>query len=465
MLSFGTSVPSGTRIDCDVCIVGSGPAGLSVALGLRDSGLKVCMLESGSTESAPVPDALYQLRSTKLPVSPESRVRSFGGTTSVWSGRWKAHDEIDFRRRDWVPLSGWPINRRALEPYYEKTSALFGIQHSDDVPVQNLFPHSPSLEPTAFSTQRQDRWQWGKTFQEDIAASPSLTIYLDCHVTSLSAAGEVLREATVQTPSGSIRVGATAFVLAAGGIENPRLLLANGLGNAYDQVGRYYMDHPKGKIGVIEAYGNIDLTSLWNVSTDHGRVDIGFRLTDDCQQREKLLNSHVLLEPLSPKDVPARLLKRLLPTKRSGLIAIRDYLEQLPSPENRVRLSDQLDPYGVPLPAIDWSIDETAERTMRTFHAVLSEACQLHELGEVDSPLLSANPVPPWKDASHHMGTTRMGTDPKTSVTNSDAKVHGLQNLFIAGSSLFPTGGYANPTATICALGLRLADHLRSRLV
>jgi choline dehydrogenase-like flavoprotein len=104
-------IRNGSAVSCDICIIGSGAAGLTLGLELLGSGRRVAILESGGLEAAPSPDALYDLECARLPVAHDSRVRAFGGTTTVWSGRWKPHDAIDFLPREWVPHSGWPFPR------------------------------------------------------------------------------------------------------------------------------------------------------------------------------------------------------------------------------------------------------------------------------------------------------------------------------------------------------------------
>jgi choline dehydrogenase-like flavoprotein len=125
-------------------------------------------------------------------------------------------------------------------------------------------------------------------------------------------------------------------------------------------------------------------------------------------------------------------------------------------------LSDRRDVLGHPLARLEWSIGELDRRTGRALHATLDEDFRARGFGRVASPLLvgSDDPWPIARDASHHMGTTRMGIDPSTSVVDADCRVHGIENLFVAGSSVFATAGYANPTLTIVALALRLGDHL-----
>ena len=303
-------------------------------------------------------------------------------------------------------------------------------------------------------------------------------------------------------------VRAPVVVLGCGAIENARLLLASrarrpaGLGNAHDVVGRYFQDHPKGFTGLLAvdpAAPRLPASGYWPArATAHGRTRWGIGLTEAAQRREEVLNSYVRLEPTVLDQVPAGIaaLKRaargrvrgLDPHDLSGLVAdapalarlarfrlrnegpidlvrVRSFLEQEPRWSSRVRLSDRRDPLGRPLAAVDWDLSDLDRRSVRVLHEALARACHRHGLGELQVDLDDASPA--WADladASHHAGTTRMGTDPRTSVTDPHGEVHDVPGLFVVGASLFPTSGYANPVFTIAATALHVADAVAARM-
>src|SRR6185437_3001041 len=187
--------------------------------------------------------------------------------------------------------------------------------------------------------------------------------------------------------------------------------------------------------------------------------------SDEFQKEHRLLNSYLYLEALGDRTIPARLVSKVFASTRraSPVVVVRNYLEQEPQPNNRVTLSAKLDPLGMQKAQVTWDIGESDKKTIRAFHALLTSELPRLGIGEFWSPLVAEKGnFPIITDASHHMGTTRMGTDPKISVVDPHCRVHTMKNLFIAGSSVFPTGGAAGPTATICALAIRLADHLKS---
>lgn len=445
-------------VSCDLCIIGSGAAGLTLGRELLGSDLRVAILESGGLEAAPSPDALYDLECANLSVAPHSRVRAFGGTTTVWAGRWKPHDEIDFLPREWVPLSGWPFQRETLLPYYERAATVLRISSPGPIPGRG-WP-SPILEPTVFAFQQGRGRNWGAASRKAFASAPGTSVYLGAHVVRLARSKEAVQHAEVRTLSGtSFRVEARNFVLAAGAIENARLLLLSDLGNEHDQVGRYYTDHPKATAGVIEAYRPVDFSTSWAFVSRDGSSQVGLRLSDAAQKDHGILNSQIFLQPLREQS----LFRKLTRSKATYLVELRNFMEQAPCPSNRVTLGLDQDVFGCAKARVDWSLTELDRKTMVVFHQLLSRECQRLKIGELRSPLLRGGTAdfPITKDASHHTGTTRMGMDPATSVVDPDCRVHGVPNLYVAGTSVFPTGGYANPVATIAALAVRLADHLK----
>ncbi len=458
MFLTAEGIQDGSAVSCDVCIIGSGAAGITLGLELLGSGRRVAVLESGELEAAPSPDALYDLECARLPIAPDSRVRAFGGTTTVWSGRWKPHDEIDFLPREWVPHSGWPLRRETLLPYYQRAASLLRIPSPMPIPEQGW--HSPIIEPTVFAFQEERHRDWGAGFRKAFASAPGVHVYLGAHVVRLAHSKEAVQHAEVRTLSGTgFRVEARTFVLAAGAIENARLLLLSDLGNEHDQVGRYYMDHPKATAGVIEAYRPVDFSRSWAFHSRDGSTHVGLRLSDAAEKDHGVLNSHLVLLPLRERSIFTKLVR----SKATWLVEVRNFMEQAPCPSNRVTLGRDRDILGCAKARVDWDVTELDRKTMVVFHQLLRRECQRLRIGELRSPLLRSEitDFPITKDASHHMGTTRMGADPASSVVDSDCRVHSILNLYLAGSSLFPTGGYANPTATIAALGVRLADHLR----
>lgn len=529
MFHNAQTVTRNSTIHSDICIVGAGAAGITLGLALQYPSRTICILESGSTHPDQKTQALTELTTESLPVSEPSRVRQFGGTTTVWTGRWKPHDPVDFEERSWVPNSGWPITYADLQPYYDKAADLLSTPHLSEYELSQVeslvrksslpLLHNEVIRSSVFNWLAQRDWDWGKKYKQAFEKAEKVHVYLDANVVNIATKpdGASVEHVDVKTLSGnSFRLEAKIFILATGGIENARLLLVsrdkltNGLGNGRDQVGRYYMDHPKGVVGEVKvASKKTFLPAYWGVTEGDKQLRVGLSVSRAEQEKHKILNSYVLLEPIFPwsynpgipaamtiakalkhRTIPSDIVKQHVGNvfrnqhvlfrwftsklllrvfnrqERIKKINLWNFMEQEPLPENRVMLDTKTDALGLPKALLRWKISDTDKRTMIVLHTLLREQLRQWGVGELVSPLLD-NPSGDWlitSDASHHMGTTRMGEDPHTSVVDKNCKVHGIGNLYIAGSSVFPASGYANPTCTITALAVRLAEHLKERL-
>jgi choline dehydrogenase-like flavoprotein len=394
-------------------------------------------------------------------------------------------------------------------PYYAEGCRLLGVPDLTSVASdafeggRGFLIRTEELQPATFFWPRRPR-RFVDLLRPAVAREErSFAAQVFANVTRITLArGQGAVESLhVRTLSGrGFTVSPTTVVLAGGGIENARLLLASGLAadGARDALGRYYMDHPKGDVGIVRVNPgarSFPHPAYWDGRP--GRFRLGIRLSDARQARDELLDGYVRFRPILATDgrggrafhdLYRRRLKALrnpriladialgLPelvararfktTNRGNVVSaeIQSFLEQAPRRENRVLLSDRPDAFGQPLARLEWSIGELDRRTMRALHQTLDVELQRLGFGCVESPLLEGGdePWPITRDASHHMGTTRMGTDPSTSVVDPNCRVHGIENLYVAGSSVFPASGYANPTLTIVALALRLGDHLAS---
>jgi choline dehydrogenase-like flavoprotein len=511
------------RIDADVCIVGAGAAGLTLARELAGLPIRVCLLEGGGLKSDHGAQALMRGESVGRPTRPleQVRVSGFGGTTNVWAGACRPFDALDFCERDWVPHSGWPITRAQLEPFYRRAHAVcelgsysYAVEDWARWGEQPL-KTGPEVETHVFHLSRT---RFGLRYRKLTLEAPNIMTCLGVHAVNIESdpLGQLATQITGKTLGGKeVSVVARAFVLAAGGLENPRLLLLSreqmsaGLGNRYDQVGRFFMDHLYLDSGVLELAEPNAWSRLYSVHRAHeARIEGVLALTDNVQRRYALLRCAFLFPPrwrtgaayYSPavtsllalvravrlghvpyewkvhvrailaghrevsKTTVGMLGERWRPPRR---LMLRAFAEQAPNPDSRVTLADRVDALGRPLARLDWQVRKSDFDSLRQAHEVLRRAIECVGLGRVDLPALLQDDA--WTarvtGGYHHMGTTRMHVDPRHGVVDADCKVHGIANLFIAGSSVFPTGGYANPTLTIIALAVRLADHLKGMLL
>ncbi len=517
MFADARIVPDGSFIESDVCIVGAGAAGITIARELRRRPLRVSLLESGWLAPDATTQSLYAGTVSERPyfTLDSTRTRYFGGTTNQWTGECRPLDAQDFECREWVPDSGWPFGLADLLPFYEKAQAVCELgpfaYTADDWRGQGVRPialHGERVRSYAFQYSSPTRF--GEVYRDELERAANTVVYLGANVVDLETPNppNQVRAVKVACLSGSgFRVGAHIVILAAGGIENARLLLmANrvqpaGLGNTYDLVGRHFMEHLylneaatiRARAGAISDF----YTSGHSANGRRVRGILG--LDPDLRRRERLTNYCAVLDeeparsamaffrsllPVSCRPrMPAGAVDRLRQaTKRMRAVMtrrsrtrqkpperrylVKNVMEQAPNPDSRVMLGEDRDRLGCPRAVLRWRLSALDKRTAHRAHEILREELSRAGVGRLRSAL--GNEADPWpsalRGARHHMGTTRMHPDPRRGVVDADGRVHGIANFYIAGSSVFPTAGAANPTLTIVALALRLSEHVSRRL-
>ncbi|MEV0251313.1 GMC family oxidoreductase [Nocardia sp. NPDC050712] len=511
------------ELTADICVIGSGPAGLTLAAELAGTSLRVLVLESGGREPSEQANALDDIDSTGAVRAGTGRVagdRILGGNSHSWSGRCGLLDDLDFGARPWVPGSGWPITD--LDPYLERAARHVGIGYGTGFTGDAFWELAgrarprDTLDPNRF---RAYFWQisrdpvdpfdckrFGRHVRE--LTAPNVRVLVNATVTHIDTDADGRKVLALQVAGSKARtVRAGRFVLAAGGISTPRLLLASrrirpeGVGNRHGLVGRYLMDHRCGAVGALEpaqAHTALHRFGKYVVKSAHGRHTFlhGLALSPAVQRAEQLLNCALWLQEVPADDDPWESVKQLMRGRgtrhdarvalaNSGLllagarrrliehaglphkldrIEVRCMVEQVPDPDSRVALSERVDRFGVPLARIDWRVHELEDRTVR--RAAALAVAEFARLGYPEPALYDwarADSDGPARltDWAHPTGTTRMAARPDAGVVDTDCRVHGVENLYIAGSSVFPTTGHANPTLTLVALAVRLADELR----
>jgi choline dehydrogenase-like flavoprotein len=519
------ALPNESVIESDLCVIGSGPAGLTIARTLVESGLRVTVLESGGTRISRFTRKLARPSSVGDPWNRWARGRAFGGTSNYWETgtglRCRPLDPIDFERRDAVPYSGWPFDADHLAPYYARAHALVGLPAPDyrperwEQPGKTALPLDPADAHTAiFQFAPNDCFL---RFRDEASRSDNLQVVLFANVASIETAEDpsVVSGVRVAATGTGLRhtVRARAYVLATGGIENARILLASkgthaeGLGNSHDLVGRYFADHFSIDSGFVRPQDDSVFGRL-GIYSEHGvngtKIQGMVTIAADALRREGLLNTAFWLTPMNevwtrpgvhsarainqafhrnPRlphlrkhlrnvardaaPVASAMARRYLPLSQAapGVLNVRAFAEQAPNPHSRVTLQRDLDPYGVPKAQVDWRITEDDRASIRRAQGVLDRALQRAGIGRIEGMLGDEDPPATLIDNYHHIGTTRMHVDPRQGVVDEQCRVHDVANLFVAGSSVFPTGGYVNPTLSIIALAIRLSDHLRTSVL
>ena len=521
----------GAAIGADVCIIGSGPAGWTLAEELCASSLQVLVLESGGVlESGEdrveaAAEALNFTEDVGVPLF-NGRRRTLGGTPEwlPWGNRCIPFDAIDYQPRDWVPRSGWPIDGPVVAPYLDRASRHLGAgPYLPSGPVEPPGVKLPAVDEAVL----QPLWWWyGKGCGEPTvrfarrfrnhrhANLRVLTHATVSHINTTPSCGRVESVEVRDVGGRSATVRGRAFVLCCGGIENARVLLYSnrqvpgGLGNTHDLVGRFLMDHPR-DLNMSISFAPEEISKIsrlfgpCHVDSGDGRREYvaGFGLSSAVQRREGLLNcaawSVVQSSESDPIWAAQRLLRRRSPdaardirflaagpgvlieaaralalgrtvAHKADRLGLFIASEQRPDPDSRITLIPHLDALGLPTARTDWRIHADDRRS----HAFLARTIR----SEFERLGLPRARLADWieedrlqdallSDGCHPTGVTRMAADPRDGVVDADCQVHGVDGLYVAGSSVFPTAGHANPTLMIVALATRLADRLKERLL
>jgi GMC oxidoreductase len=549
MITDARSLPPDFIIKGDVCVVGSGAAGITLANELSNAGLDLILLEGGGTR---VESKIQDLYKGQV-VNPDRhgplhlyRLRHFGGTTSVWGGRCAPFDAIDFEERSYVPYSGWPVTRKELDPFYERAHAycdlgeyLYDVRSAMPPNSADMIPGFRSDDVFADSVWRFSLpTDFGKSFKDRLSGSGRAGVYLhaNCvkiHMQKDGTSVDYLEAASSE--SRRFKVKARSYALAVGGLEVVRLLLAsndvcrNGIGNDRDLVGRFYISHMTGDLGEV-AFTPKGGPLVWEYEQTKDGIYCrrNLRITESRQLRDKLMNFRAILahppiadprhgngvlsgvylvkrllihrlspeyskalaasSPLqrvtahgwnivkdigtvarfSPQWVRKRILsKRKLPSvafeSKGNIYTLHFDAEQSPNPDSRVSLSESKDRFGVPRLKVDWCCtDADIDSVIRSARLVVV-ALEGSGVGKaLFQPELLADAIrSECYVGAHHIGTTRMASSPSRGVVDANCRVHGVDNLFVASSSVFPTASFANPVLTTVAFALRLADHLK----
>lgn len=523
MLKDLRDLPQDITIDADLCIIGAGAAGITLARRLRGHGHRICLIESGGfEESQPVQD-LYKGRLAGLPYVDldMARLRFFGGTTNHWEGMCVPLMAMDFDRRSAVPLSGWPISYTDVARYYveaQEACQLGPLRYdlSDWLAAKWRLPELNRVHSRVF--QYGPPVRFGTAYRQELVDADDVTILLHANVTEIMVddSGEAvggLRLATLDGKTATAR--ASRYVLACGGIENPRLLLSSdqvhtaGIGNGHDQVGRYFMEHYEvWPADMVMTAAKERVQPYFGFNVDGLYLKPCMVLDPEVQDELGIANGGAILDSAAYRDDVTGFvaLRRLLNGVRAGNlneawetlplvltnlddvaqgtwrklhgqryrpladerqnVKVKIYGEQVPNPDSRVTLGDDRDALGMRRPVLDWRLTDLDRRSAITSARVIGEGLAAEGAGRMRMAEWVEDEGWPatLEGGMHHMGTTRMSADPRHGVVDGDCRVHGMRNLYIAGSSVFPTCGYANPTLSIVAMTLRLADHLSTRM-
>ena len=512
-------LPEGEVVEADIAIVGGGPAGITLALELAGSSLTVALLESGGMTYDEETQSLYAGPNLGFQYDDldAARLRFLGGSSNHWAGNCMPLIPLDFEKRDWMPHSGWPISWSDIEPFYKRAQAYCELQterpYDFEFWAAKLGGRPLEVNPDLLSNtvvNKSPPTAFGHAYEDALQQSSNLTVYLHANVLEIETNANAstvtgLKVACIDGPR--LEVKARRYVLAAGGIEVPRLLLLsnqvnpNGLGNANDHVGRYFNDHAAIRPAMrILLSGGLEELSLY---TDPQYFEVGgfmgtLASSEALLRREEIggFIFHMYPDGSSPGELsmtdiyrsarkgamPENLAKQIgnvltdldgatnaifaqLSGQRDELIP-RNWLgpwltfEVTPNPDSRVLLVDEHDRFGQRRIGLDWRLGEPEMRTVKRATEILAQEISRLGIGRVWTDILREDYD--WPDyvarGKHHCGTTRMSDDPSTGVVDSNCRVHDVSNLYVSSSSVFPTHGFANPTLSIVAMSIRMAE-------
>ena len=418
-------------------------------------------------------------------------------------------------------MSGWPLTHEELSPFYQRAAEIveIGEPRFDESLWNDLDTQPPQFDPHKLITRfgRDSPTRFGSQYREELKKAENITIYLNANVTKFatSAAGDHLDSVQISTYQGKHgSAKSNAFVLATGGIENARLLLnsdvtPSGLGNSSGLVGRCFMEHAHVSSGLVASGVDLALRVAFDKHPTNPGLNAfyaGWRAVHDRRFPEhpfgiaynvlrhfetvatalygkvaynefgkfldpadlRSFNPHLALAPEVQEQEQVADICATLWGRRTGMMDVLVRLEPRPNPDSRVLLDDERDQLGLRRAVLDWRLMPEDRKTVAVFMKTLASELGRLEAGRVKIEEWVLNPASPWPASmyagNHHMGTTRMSRDQDKGVVDPDCRMHDVDNLYIGGSSVFPTVGFSNPTFTIVSMSLRLAEHLKSKL-
>lgn len=534
----------------DYCIVGAGPAGITLALELDclHANANILLVESGGLKKNAASQALSDLNSSTMNHASMNNAvsRQVGGTSNIWGGRCVPLDEFDFIQRAYLDHANWPISYKDLSIYYEKACAFLrcGSNEFDAKNIASLQKSSiiPNWKDGDVLSSTLERWSlptnFRKVYLDDLKNSQQITLVtnLTCVNLSYNLNEKTVSKAVFKDKHLNIyKITSQYFILAGGGLESTRLLMSSNKNNYYSAgdfsglLGKFYQGHISGKIANIRFTTDPEKT-IYSFEKDENSIYVRRRFT---VSKEKLLSSQMLnfaawldnpaISEPSHKNgilsfayimlklpvignllaVPA-IRNKIIKNKGSVVLHIRNILfsivdtvnfamrffvfrflakrkipgfftkslanqyslhyhaEHAPSLSSFVNLSDNMDKLGVYKLDVNLHYSDLDVDSVIKGHDLIDKWLRKNNYGKLIYHCndLNKSIYEQASDGYHQIGTTRMSDNLKEGVVDSNCKVFGLKNLFICSSSVFPTSGQANPTFSIVALAIRVANFL-----
>jgi choline dehydrogenase-like flavoprotein len=467
----------------DMCLCGAGPAGITLARALAKKGKKVAIFEGGNLEYSEQSQDLYKGESIGIQYWDSvhtARLRYFGGTSNHWAGRCAIFDKVDFEHRNYHGLPGWPITREDILQHLDAACSIVDISKEalNGLPQEKWKGNNFRLSECTQSTPTR----FGEKYYSELKNSERIDVYINANLTNINLNKNLDAVVSFEISNynnNKFLFSANKYVIALGTIENARLLLncnkqiAEGIGNQNGMVGRCFMEHFNVEIGRFVSddspmwqRGNIQLNptekmmNQWQI----GNAVLHFEQGSNPVSYGRLKKlKQTIREEVCKSDFITGLSRNLLDFDCPGDGLISSMIEQTPNLKSRIFLGSEIDMFGMRRVKLDWQANENDYKTIRTLG--LEVAKEMARLGSArvklkDYILDNEKNITNFGQHAHQMGTTRMSDDPKYGVVNRNLQIHGFKNIYVAGSSVFPTGGGTNPTLTVVMLAERLGHHL-----
>lgn len=442
----------------DVCISGAGPAGITLALQLADSGKSVLLLEAGGLEFDARSQAIYECENTGGQIWPSStRLRYFGGTSNHWAGRCRPFERFDFERPSYGDLPGWPISFDEFNRYLPMAMEILELADSD-FPARNVGLDAHGFEADSYLQSPPTRF--GIKYREHIEKNSNISLYLNANTTLLEfdESGTVTGLKVKSYGGAEFDVRASAYIFAMGAIENARILLNNRLldgtspGNQSGFLGRCFMEHFNIQLGEFlleedsadtgwQFFTKDSLASKFNI----GRSNVSFGLVSEVRSYGRTAEIKSFFKTLACDWGIEKKVEFISKFNCPGTGIVTTLMEQVSAPGSAVELVSARDELGLKKARVHWQLSQADVHTIKTIALEVAKAFSAAGLGYVkvrkeilEDNGISASIVSPH---AHHMGTTRMAASSEYGVVDDNCRVHGTNNLYVAGSSVFPTGG------------------------
>ena len=497
----------------DVCIVGAGAAGITLAVELTRRGKHVTLLEGGGRSVEPESQTPYQGCIAGLPHRGlhSGRVRALGGTTTLWGGQILELDAVNFEQRPWVAGSGWPFPKSALTGFYRRALEFEGLASAidEDATVwERVHTRKPTFEDLEVCMSRWCPEPDFHVVHRQVLEGPSITVWTHANAVELLHSDGCVTGVRCKAQAGTEAVfRAREYCFCLGAIESCRFFLQPMDGplpwNESGLLGRHFQDHIDCDAAVIEPYDVAAFHHLFDaIFLRSYKYNPKLKLTAEAQRERKLLQAGATFFSISDRDEVLRDVKqaarkmlrgdhnevtgaalaqvaRHFPTllrqayrygfehrayhARDAQIRMRLHCEQEPMSASAITLCSERDELGLRRTRLSWKISEQEIHTAREFVRIATAALQRIA---VVRPLTGAGAgsaqefIEHCEDSFHHMGGMRMNPSPRGGVVDTDLRLHGTANLYVCSSAVFPASGFSNPTHTLIALAVRLADHL-----